>query len=100
GGGVGEQIGEAGEQADRAGVDRAADRLGIGEGEIGRAERVQIGAGVEFGAGAGGLVNALAVRNEVGGLLRGEQIGLLQIVEDRVLASRGIAEAAVAALGR
>ena len=45
GGGVGEQIGEAGEQADRAGVDGAADRLGVGEGEIGRREGAEIGAG-------------------------------------------------------
>ena len=98
-GGVGKQIGEAGEQADRPGVDRAADRLGIGEGEIGGAERVEIGAGVEFGAGAGGLVNPFGLGDEIGGLLRGEQIGLLEVIEDRVLAPGGIAEAPVAALG-
>ena len=97
---VGEQVGEAGEEADRAGVDRLPDRLGVGEGEIGRRDGVQILLGEEFDPGAGALVQPFRFLDHLERALGGEQIGLLEIVEDRLLAPGGIVEAAVAALGR
>ena len=96
---VAEQIGEPARQALALGVERLAQRLGIGGGEIRRAHRIDPLARGEARA-------RLGLRLELGGLdqlveiARGQQVGLLQIVVIRVVAPFLRREAPVAGLGR
>ena len=80
--------------------DGLAEQLRIGEDEVRRRDRVGDLLHVEAGLVLGPLVEPFGVLDEVARPARGHEIGLLQEIEEGVLAPFGILEALVAALGR
>ena len=81
------------------GRERLAQQFRIGQHEIRRRDRVGDLLDVEAGFGAGVLVDAFGVLDQMVGPIGGEQIGLLEEVEELVLRPFRIGKALVARVG-
>jgi hypothetical protein len=79
---------------------RLAQQLRIGQHEVRRRKRVGDLAHVEFGLLAGVRVEVGRARDQMVGPLRGEQVGLLEKIEELVGRPLRILEAPVFRIGR
>ena len=95
---VAEQVLEAAQQVLAIAVHRFAEDPGVGGGEIGRRHRIDELARVEGNLVGVVPVGALGFRQAAEQEARGQQIGLLDEVENEVLSPGGVLEAAVARL--
>ena len=97
---VAEQVVEAAQQVLAARLERRAQHLGVGRDEVGRRHRIDELAGVEVDLLPGLVVEPLELVDRADQPARGQQVGLLDEVEQRVVVPGRIAKAAVALVRR
>jgi len=95
---VHQQVAQAAQQVVAAGLHGAAQDLGVGQQEVGRAHRLDELAGVEVDLLRGARRQAVDVAHDVLHVAGGQQVGLLDEVEHLLLPG-GVAEARVLGVG-